>query len=637
MLHLNELTVRVSGRVLIERATAAISKGHKVGLIGPNGAGKSTLLKIIRGDMHADEGHVSTPNGTRIGWVEQDVTDGGLTLLEAVLAADRERARLLHEAETSTDAFRLAEIHTRLADMGAHAAPARAGAILAGLGFDAEAQARKVREFSGGWRMRVALAGALFAEPDLLLLDEPTNHLDLEAAIWLENYLKDYRHTIVLVSHDRGLLNQICSHMLHIEDRRLYAYRGNYDQFERQRRERNERQSALQAKQLQQRREIEAFVARFRAKASKAKQAQSRLKALSRMEPIASIAENRTIAFDFPQPENLSSPIMTLEKVAVGYEAHKPILKDITLRIDMDDRIALLGANGNGKSTLARLLSGRLKHPEGSILRSPRLKIGYFAQMQAEELTLGKTALEQTIERQPMMTEEKARSHLARFGFGPEKCENKISTLSGGEKARLLFALMCLDNPQLIILDEPTNHLDIDSRESLVRAINAFDGAVILITHDPHLVEMAADRLWLVRNGAVEAFDGDLDEYRQLLIEQRRAEQRGSRTNDTDPANSEAARKERRRQSAEARAALAPLKRAAEQAEKQMEKTAATITKIEQDLANPDLYADNSQHKKISDLQIKLADHRKKLEHLEEEWLMAVAAYEEASAASESA
>jgi ATP-binding cassette subfamily F protein 3 len=637
MLHLNEITVRISGRVLMERATVAVTKGQKAGLIGPNGTGKSTLLKIIRGDLQPDNGSVSTPNGIRIGWVEQDVADGNISLLDAVLASDRERARLLLAAETATDPYEVAEIHTRLADIGAHAAPARAGAILAGLGFDATIQDRKVKEFSGGWRMRVALAGALFAEPDLLLLDEPTNHLDLEAALWLENYLKEYRHTIVMVSHDRGLLNSICSHMLHIEDKRLYTYRGNYDQFERQRRERNERSSSMQAKQLQQRREIESFVARFRATASKAKQAQSRLKALARMEPIASIAENRTISFDFPQPETLSSPIMTMENIMVGYDPNTPILKDITLRIDMDDRIALLGANGNGKSTLARLLSGRLKPFEGEMLRSNRLKIGYFAQMQAEELSLELTALAQMMERQPMMTEQKARSNLARFGFGPEKCENKIATLSGGEKARLLFALMCMDNPQLIILDEPTNHLDIDSREALVRAINAFDGAVILITHDPHLVDMVADRLWLVRNGGVETFEGDLQEYRKLLIEQRRAEQRTLRLGVSDKNNGErnedrAERKENRRQTADSRAAIHPLKKAVEQAEKQVDKLTKIIARINIELVNPDLYTGTGQHQKISELKIKLANSQKELTAAQDLWLEASTNYEEALA-----
>ena len=633
MLHLNEITVRISGRVLMENATVAVTKGQKAGLIGPNGAGKSTLLKIIRGELQPDMGSVSTPNGIRVGWVEQDVTDGNISLLEAVLASDRERARLLTAAETATDPYEVAEIHTRLADIGAHAAPARAGAILAGLGFDAAIQDRKVKEFSGGWRMRVALAGALFAEPDLLLLDEPTNHLDLEAALWLENYLKEYRHTIVLVSHDRGLLNAICTHMLHIEDKRLYTYRGNYDQFERQRRERNERSASMQAKQLQQRREIESFVARFRATASKAKQAQSRLKALAKMEPIASVAENRTISFDFPEPDTLSSPIMTIEDVSVGYDPNQPILKDITLRIDMDDRIALLGANGNGKSTLARLLSNRLKPLDGSVLRSNRLKIGYFAQMQAEELSIELTALAQMMERQPMITEQKARSNLARFGFGPEKCENKISTLSGGEKARLLFALMCMDSPQLIILDEPTNHLDIDSRESLVRAINAFEGAIILITHDPHLVDMVADRLWLVRNGGVEPFEGDLEEYRKLLIEQRRAEQRGQKNSMSgDNSQRDADRKENRRQTAESRAAIAPLKRAAEQAEKETMRQHRNVAKLEEELANPALYSNPGDNQKVSELQKRLAQTRRKLEMVEQEWLEASQAYEAALA-----
>ncbi|HEY9549765.1 MAG TPA: ABC-F family ATP-binding cassette domain-containing protein, partial [Kiloniellaceae bacterium] len=519
MLHINDLEYRVQGDLLFDRATVAVNKGERVGLVGRNGAGKTTLLKLIAGTLHADGGSISYPRLLRIGTVAQEAPSGQTSLIDTVLAADRELSELTAEAEHTTDPHRIAELHERLAAIGADSAPARAARILAGLGFDEATQQRPCAEFSGGWRMRVALAALLFQAPDLLLLDEPTNHLDLEAAIWLESFLKSYPGTLLLVSHDRGLLNRAVNRIVHVENRKLTAYTGNYDRFERLRREHLEHQAAQHAKQQAERRHIQAFVDRFRYKASKARQAQSRLKALARMEPIASVMEDRTVTFHFPEPSRLSPPVLTLEDAAVGYDSGRPILSRLNLRLDMDDRVALLGANGNGKSTLSRLFAGRLKPMEGRMTRSGKLKIGYFAQDQAEELDLGATPLAHMARLMPLETETKLRAQLGRFGFGADRAEVAVGKLSGGEKARLLFALMSREAPHVLILDEPTNHLDIDSRQALVQALSEFEGAVILVSHDPHLVELAADRLWLVADGSVSAYDGDMDDYRKLLLE----------------------------------------------------------------------------------------------------------------------
>ena len=537
MLQIIDLTYRIAGRTLLEGASATVPTGHKAGLVGPNGAGKSTMLKLLVGALTSDGGEVSMPSGARIGSVAQEAPGGRASLLDTVLAADTERAALLVEAEqldtsdNHDDPARIAFVHQRLADIEAHRAPARAAEILAGLGFDDAAQRRACSEFSGGWRMRVALAAALFAGPDILLLDEPTNHLDLEATIWLESYLKDYSGTLLLVSHDRELLNAIPDMIIHLEEGKLVTYRGNFDQFRRQRSERQQHQAAALAKQAAERKHMEEFVARFRAKATKARQAQSRIKALARMETLAPIIEDRVVQFDFPQPAPLPPPLVTMDDLSVGYDG-KPVLSHLNLRIDADDRIALLGANGNGKSTLVKLLAGRLAPLAGGIAKSSKLRVGYFAQHQAEELDLSLTALEQA--KKTMQTpEQKVRAHLGRFGFSQDRSGTRVGSLSGGEKARLLFALMARDAPNILLLDEPTNHLDIESREALVRALNDYEGAVILVTHDPALVELVADRLWLVAGGKVRPFDGDLDDYKKLLLQKRTAE--SGKTERTSP------------------------------------------------------------------------------------------------------
>jgi len=589
MLHINDLIYRIGGRVLFDEATLALRPGEKVGLVGPNGTGKTTLLRLIGGEIAADGGRISLRRGLRAAAVAQDAPDGSESLLDTVLAADSERTALLAEAETATDPGRIADIHTRLADIDAHSAPARAAAILAGLGFDTDAQARPCAAFSGGWRMRVALAATLFMAPDLLLLDEPSNHLDLEARLWLETHLAKYDGAVLLVSHDRDLLDSVARRIVHLEGGKLVSYRGNYAAFDRARREKQALQAKRRARQLDQRRQIEGFVARFRAQASKARQAQSRLKALERMDPIVEMAEGRTVAFDFPAPDHLSPPILTLDGVAVGYEPDKPILQDLDLRIDGDDRIALLGANGNGKSTLARLLAGRLDPMGGKVRRSSKLKVGYFAQHQAEELDLAATPFQTLATRMELAPEARIRAHLGRFGFSGDAADRRIGDLSGGEKSRLLFALISRAAPQILILDEPTNHLDIDSREALTQALNAYDGAVILISHDPHLIALCADRLWAVTDGTCRPWDGDLEDYRRALLETRRASARSSRAE--TPTDRRATRRDARRDAAARRARTAELRRAARDAESAVTRLTREKTAVEARLADPGIYA----------------------------------------------
>ncbi len=623
MLHINDMTFRHGGRTLFERATVAVERGWRVGLVGRNGAGKTTLLRLIAGELHPDGGDLRLTGRVRVGTVAQEAPGGARSLIDTVLAADHERAALLAEAERAADPLRLAEIHERLATIRADAAPARAARILSGLGFDEAAQQRPCGEFSGGWRMRVALAALLFTEPDLLLLDEPTNHLDLEATVWLESYLRGYPGTLILVSHDRGLLNRAVDRIIHLEAGRLTLYQGNYDRFERTRRERLEREAATNAKIQAQRRHIQAFVDRFRAKATKARQAQSRLKMLEKLQPIVSVVESQTVRLDFPRPEPLSPPILNLEGAAVGYGA-TPVLQGLDLRLDMDDRIALLGANGNGKSTLARLLAGRLKPLAGRLARSPKLRVGYFAQDQAEELDMAGTALTNLQRLMPMATEEKLRNHLGRFGFSGDKADTQVAKLSGGEKARLLFALVSREQPHLLILDEPTNHLDVDAREALVQALGEFEGGVILVSHDPHLVELVADRLWLVQDSTVRPFDGDMTDYRQLLLDQRRAERRQARAEaraeaGLAPPGSQTVARDRRRQAAAQRAALADLKKAARQAEQRLDKLQHALALLEQELADPALY--DGPAERLTRLQTKHAEVTAAITETEERWL----------------
>jgi ATP-binding cassette, subfamily F, member 3 len=556
MLVLNAITVRLGGSLILDRASAALPPKSCVGLIGRNGAGKSTLLKIIAGIGEADSGSIEVPRGTRIGYIAQEAPGGAITPFEAVLAADTERERLMHEAEHTEDTSRIAEVHERLNAIDAHGAPARVARILAGLGFDEEAQHRPLSDFSGGWRMRAALAALLFSDPDLLLLDEPSNHLDLEAEIWLETFLKSYRGTVIVVSHERDLLNNVVDYILHLEGGKTTLYPGGYDAFERQRRERQAQAAALRAKQEARRQELQAFVDRWRYKAHTARQAQSRLKALARMEPIAAATEDPSLVFEFPSPNEMRPPLVVLDDTAVGYVAGTPVLSRLKLNIAPDDRIALMGRNGNGKTTLARLLAGQLRPMAGVVRASGKLRVGYFAQLQIEELVADETPLQHMTRWLPAAKPNEVRGQLGRFGFSGDKAHVKVRQLSGGERARLALALITRDAPHLLILDEPTNHLDVDAREALVQALNQYGGAVIIISHDRHLLELTADRLVLVADGRAKEFAGSLDNYRDLVLG--RGANGGQATGNTSAkpgSNQEkrVSRKEQRRMAAQAR------------------------------------------------------------------------------------
>jgi ATP-binding cassette subfamily F protein 3 len=622
VLRIDDITLRIAGRLLLDHASVHVPAGHKVGLIGRNGTGKTSLLRLIQGELHPETGSFMLRRGARLGSVAQEAPSGERTPAEIVLAADSERLALLAEAEHTADAAQLAEVHARLIDIAADSAPARAAVILAGLGLDAKQQGEPVGALSGGWRMRVALAAALFAEPDLLLLDEPTNHLDFEAATWLEGFLKGYPRTVLLVSHDREFLNGVVSHILHLEDEKLTLYAGNYDRFERTRAERLARQAAMHAQQEAQRRHMQAFVDRFRAKASKARQAQSRLKALARMQPTAAVTEARTFEFRFPEPNELPPPLVTIEKVAAGYDG-TPVLRRLDLRIDQDDRIALLGPNGNGKTTLARLIAGRLPSLAGELRRHPKLRIGYFAQHQLEELDARGTPYEHM--RQLMLTapEDRVRARLGQFAFPGEKANVEVASLSGGEKARLLFALITHDAPQLLILDEPTNHLDVDAREALIHALNDYAGAVILVSHDRHILETVADRLWLVSEGTVRAFDGDLDEYRRQVM----GGERASPSENLERGN----RRDQRREAAEQRQRLAPLRKAAKAAEASLERLHADKATIDAKLTDAGLYTPARQAEVVA-LKKQQADLAREIEAAEAAWLDAAGALEAAEA-----
>jgi ATP-binding cassette, subfamily F, member 3 len=625
MLRITRLTYRIAGRVLFDGADATVTAGQRVGLVGRNGTGKTTLLRLIAGEIEPDSGTIETPVRWRIGVMAQEAPSGARSLLDTVLDADAELAALEAEAATATDPARIAAIHARLADKGAHAAPARAARILAGLGFDAAAQARPCAEFSGGWRMRVALAALLFTEPDLLLLDEPTNHLDLEATVWLEDFLRRYPGTVLLVSHDRDLLNNVPGHILHLDGQRLTLYAGNYDRFEETRRARLALDEAARARQEAERARILGFVERFRYKATKARQAQSRLKMLARMAPIPERREDGGIAFAFPEPEVLAPPLLTLDRVDAGYDG-RAVLRRLSLRLDPDDRIALIGANGNGKSTLMRLLAGRLAPMAGAITRAPKLRVGYFAQHQAEELDLGATPLIELGRRRPREADERLRAQLGRFGFSQERAETPVGNLSGGEKARLLFALATSDAPHLLLLDEPTNHLDISAREALVQAINGFGGAVVIVSHDPHMIELIADRLWLVADGGVCPYDGDLADYRAMTLGDTGEDSAPTETPRTaDP------KREARRVAAERRRQLAPLKKRLDDAEAEVAKLEAEKAKLHATLADPALYQRDGA--RAAALQRELGETEKSLSRAEAAWLALLQAYEDAQAA----
>lgn len=618
MITFDDISLRVAGRLLIDHASVFIPEGARVGLVGRNGTGKTTLFRAITGDLSLESGDIRLPNAARIGQVAQEAPAGPERLIEVVLAADTERAALLKERASATDPGRIADIELRLVDIDAHAAPARAARILAGLGFDEAAQQRACAEFSGGWRMRVALAAVLFAEPDLLLLDEPTNYLDLEGTLWLQDYLAHYPRTVLIVSHDRELLNQSVSFILHLDQRKLTLWRGGYDGFERQRAEKMAVDQKARMKQEAKRKHMEAFVQRFRAKATKARQAQSRLKALARMAPIAEAVGEAATAISIRHPERqLSPPILTLDGVSAGYEPGKPILRNLTLRIDHDDRIALLGPNGNGKSTFAKLISDRLAPLGGRMVKAAGLEIAYLAQHQLDELVAEDTVYDHVRRLMPDAPEARVRSRAAEMGFSGEPANTKIAALSGGEKARLLLGLAAFNGPHLLILDEPTNHLDIASRQALVEALNDYPGAVILISHDRSLLDAAAERLWLVADGTVRPYEGDLDEYQQLVLRRAPSKEPSKKAEDAKPA-------------APKRPALGPLRKQIKEAETAMAKLEKQLAELDAKLAAPGLY--DKDPREAARLAGSRASAGELLAEAEERWILLSAELEELEA-----
>jgi len=608
MIKLHDISYSVEGRPLLENASATIPAGHKVGLVGRNGTGKTTLFRLIRGELSLETGSIELPRQARIGGVAQEVPGNDISLLDTVLAADTERAELLAEAERADDPNRIAEIQTRLADIDAWSAEGRASSILKGLGFSPKKQQMPCSAFSGGWRMRVALAAVLFAQPDLLLLDEPTNYLDLEGAIWLESYLAKYPHTVIIVSHDRGLLNRAVGSILHLEDRKLTFYQGAYDTFVKTRAARLASAEAEAKRQDARRTHLQSYVDRFRYKADKAKQAQSRLKMISKLEPITRPQEAALRRFSFPEPEELSPPIVRVENGTVGYE-DTAILSRLDLRIDQDDRIALLGQNGEGKSTLSKLISGRLDPMAGRVVTSNKLRIGYFAQHQVDELFVDETPLDHIRRLRPEKTPAQLRAILGGFGIGAEQADTEVGRLSGGQKARLSLLLATIDAPHLLILDEPTNHLDIESREALVEALTTYSGAVVLVSHDMHLLSLVADRLWLVKGGRVTPYDDDLDTYRSQLLS-------GDKPTTMAPSDKPKIKRASRDE-------ILALRAEVRKCEDRLEKLMEMHEKLSAKLADPELYSDNN----IADLEVwnkKFAEVEEAMSRAETLWVTAL-------------
>jgi ATP-binding cassette subfamily F protein 3 len=606
MLRIDAISFAIEGRPLFEGASAVIPTGHKVGLVGRNGTGKTTLFRLIRGELALESGDISVPKGARIGGVAQEAPASEVALLDTVLAADTERSGLMAELEGCRDAHRIAEIHARLTDIDAWSAEARAAAILKGLGFDDDQHARPCADFSGGWRMRVALAAVLFTQPDLLLLDEPTNYLDLEGALWLENYLARYPHTVLLISHDRDLLNRAVGGILHLEDRKLTYYQGPYDSFAETRAARMAVAEAENRKAEERRSHLQSYVDRFRYKASKARQAQSRLKMIERLKLVSTPQEAALRAFSFPEPEELSPPIVALEGVAVGYDG-RAVLSRLSLRIDQDDRIALLGRNGQGKSTLAKLLAGRLEAMSGRVTRARKLRIGYFAQHQMDELRAQESPLDHLRRLRPDEPPARARARLAGFGLHADQAETPVARLSGGQKARLTLLLATLDAPHLLILDEPTNHLDMESREALIEALTAYSGAVILVSHDMHLLSLVADRLWLVRDGGVNVFEDDLENYRKTLLES------------NTPAKLDKAKPSPQKSD---RDRILALRAEVRRCESRIEKLSDMHERLSAKLADPSLYG-RSSGDEITQWQKKFAEVAEAMERAEALWVTA--------------
>ncbi len=620
MLHINNLVCRVEGRLLINNASFALRPRTRLGLVGRNGTGKSTLIRIIKGELDPISGEARIRKGARLGSVDQEAPGGPQTIMDFVLSADTEREALLEAAKTETEPHKIAEIQTRLADINAYSAEARAGAILHGLGFSTEEQRHPCSSFSGGWRMRASLASMLFAAPDLLLLDEPTNYLDLEGAIWLETHLKKFPGAVLVVSHDRDLLNTAVHQIAHLRAGKITIFEGGYDSFEKQLAERQRLDMALRSRQEEERRHLQAFVDRFRYKASKAKQAQSRVKRLEKMRPIATIVENPVAPFDLPSPKRpMAPPMIRFEDASVGYEPGKPILSNLNLALDPDDRIALLGRNGQGKSTFAKLIAGKLAVMNGRMKHHKRMQVAYFAQHQLDVLDPAETPYTHVKARMEEATEAQRRARLARFGLGAEHAETPVGDLSGGEKARLLLNLIAFEGPHLLILDEPTNHLDMDSRAALADALDAYEGAVLLISHDRFLIERSIDRLWIVQGGTVRTYDGDMDDYRRQMGEKERKAPSETKVQ---------AGQAKRQAKAERRESLAPMRRNIARLEAELERLRMGVEQIDIALAKPELYERDPEQ--ATTLNVKRTRALRRIDEIEDLWLEAQEAFEQA-------
>src|SRR4051794_11635788 len=620
MLSITDISIRIAGRLLIDNSSVQIVPGARVGFVGRNGVGKSTLFSAIRGELPTETGSITIPPRWRVGSLAQEAPNGPESPIEIVLKADGERDALLQEAEVAHDPHRIAEIQTRLVDIDAHSAPARAAAILSGLGFSTADQARPCSEFSGGWRMRVALAATLFSAPDLLLLDEPTNYLDLEGTLWLEDHLANYPRTVIVISHDRDLLDTSVDQILHLDRGKLTLYKGTYSSFEEQRATREMLDAKHAKRQADERKRLQAFVDRFKAKASKARQAQSRVKMLEKMKPVTALVTQDVREISFPVPEKmLSPPIIAVDDVTVGYDRKKPVLNRVTLRIDSDDRIALLGSNGNGKSTLVKLLANRLPPFAGHVTRAEKLAVGYFAQHQVDELDIDASPYDHVRKLMPDAPETKVRGRTGAIGFSGKAGDTPVQNLSGGEKARLLLGLATFFGPNMIILDEPTNHLDIDSRAALAEAINEFPGAVIMVSHDRYLIEACADQLWVVADHKVTTFDGDLDDYRRMVLSARgmRAGSRDRNGGGTD--KPQRSKNEKR----------VPLKQKISEAEAEIARINGIIAKIDTALALPDLFKRDP--KQAAQLAKARAGAENALQRAEEEWLAVSSQFDEAA------
>lgn len=627
MLNMTDITVRLGGRTIIDSATAKLPPGGRIGLIGCNGAGKSTLVRVIAGMLEPDNGVLTMPRDSKLGYIAQEAPGGDSTPFETVLAADVERAALTAESEICEEPHRLSEIHERLLAIDAHSAPSRASRILVGLGFDEAAQHQPLESFSGGWRMRVALASLLFSAPDLMLLDEPSNHLDLEAVLWLEDFLKSYPATILLVSHERDFLNNVVDHILHLDHGKLTLYPGGYDAFERQRAERQAQLASARAKQDAQRERLQDYVARNSARASTAKQAQSRAKALARLQPIAEMIDDPSLSFDFPNPGELRPPLITLDMAAVGYSA-EPVLQRLNLRLDPDDRVALLGRNGNGKTTLARLLAAQLTPMEGAMNASGKMRVGYFTQYQVEELDGSETPLQHMSSLMSGATQSAVRAQLGRFGFSGQKATTLVGKLSGGERARLALALITRDAPHMLILDEPTNHLDVDSREALIQAINAYSGAVVIISHDRHMLETTADRLVLVDSGMATEFDGSIEDYIAFVL----SSNQGVGKKAGEKGEARGSKKEQRKAAAEAREMGKALRKQSQQAETALGKLTLARAAIDKAMFDPSAAAPHLADMAMSDLLKRRAELEAEIGTAEAKWLEANEALERFSA-----